>query len=211
MDRKPKQLHLFSLALVGSILFGACHSSKKATKSSEENSPQYAYTPERENSPGNSSSPKDKPPAHKQNVSREGAIIVTYAEKLEVPKSSITNYQLYNFIDVWYGTPYKYGGRSKSGIDCSDFVSLLLQATYNTQVSGDVADLYKQCKRIKSSQLREGDLVFFKINKKSPSHVGVYLQNHKFVHASVHAGVIIDDLEEDYYKKYFYGAGRIIK
>lgn len=212
MDRKSKQLYLFLLALLASFLLDGCHSSKKVTKVSEEDAPQKAYMPERGGSTTNNNFRKNKNrPANKESTSRESAIVEAYSEKLEVPKSSITNYKLYNFIDLWYGTPYKYGGRSRSGIDCSDFVSLLLQSAYNTDISGDVADLYKQCKPIKSAQLKEGDLVFFKINKKSLSHVGVYLQNHKFVHASVHAGVIIDDLGETYYKKYFCCAGRVLK
>jgi len=82
---------------------------------------------------------------------------------------------------------------------------------YNITITGSVVDIYKNCKHIKASQLKEGDLVFFKINKRSVSHVGVYLHNQKFVHASVHTGVTIDDLGEDYYKKYFCGAGRIIQ
>ena len=50
----------------------------------------------------------------------------------------------------------------------------------------------------------EGDILFFKIKKGQISHVGVYLGNNTFAHASVHSGVIISDLDEDYYKKYFF-------
>ena len=196
------------------FLLNGCHSGKKLTKSSEENTPQTAYTPVPENHPANYpvKKPKEKSPASTNTKeTRESTIVSTYAEKLEVSKSDITNYELYNFIDLWYGTPYKYAGRSKSGVDCSDFVSLLFQSVYNIAITGAVPDLYRQCRHIKPSQLKEGDLVFFKINSKSLSHVGIYLQNHKFVHASVHSGVVIDDLGEDYYKKYFRVAGRILR
>ena len=58
-------------------------------------------------------------------------------------------------------------------------------------------------------KIKQGDLLFFKTNGNSISHVGVYLKNNKFVHASTSKGVMINDLEETYYKKYFYSAGRL--
>ena len=171
--------------------------------------------PVKENPPPVNNNPKkekhEKQVVLNNEATRESSILSTYAEKLGVSKTDITNYKLYNFIDLWYGTPYKYAGRSMSGVDCSDFVSLLVQSVYGIDLSGDVVAIYRQCKHIKPSQLKEGDLVFFKLNRRSLSHVGVYLQNHKFVHASVHSGVVIDDLHEDYYKKYFRLAGRILK
>ena len=69
--------------------------------------------------------------------------------------------------------------------------------------------------KISEKELKEGDLVFFTINSKpnakegQVSHMGIYLQNNKFVHATTKAGVMINDLDEEYYKKYFEGGGRI--
>jgi cell wall-associated NlpC family hydrolase len=212
MDKKPKLHYLFGAALVAFFLLEGCHSSKKATRSTVSHRPETTYNPARESPSG--SNTYRRPKTHcgsNESASKENAIVNTYAERLGVSKSDITNYKLYSFIDSWYGTPYKYAGRSRSGIDCSDFVSLLLQSVYNIAISGAVTELYKQCRPIKSTQLQEGDLVFFKINKKSLSHVGVYLQNNKFVHASVHSGVVIDDLDEAYYKKYFRASGRVMK
>ena len=213
MRSLSKQLYVCFLALGASFLLDACHSGKNATKSSSTTrTRETTYTPTKEGSHGNdNANPGKNLPANNEPTPKKNTIASTYAEKLGVSKSDITNYQLYSFIDAWYGTPYKYAGRTKSGVDCSDFVSLLLQNVYNLPVSGAVTDLYRQCKPIKPSQLREGDLVFFKINKKSLSHVGVYLQNNKFVHASVHSGVVIDDLGEDYYKKYFRASGRVLR
>lgn len=209
---------MFLAILAGSFFWDACHSSKKITKSVKTNriEEQSSNTPVSTNEVPENRAPK------RSNIKNEDAntseprndqkaIIAAYADKLGVPKRDINNYKLYHFIDDWYGTPYKYAGHSKSGVDCSDFVSLLLEHVYSVTISGPVTAIYKQCIPIKPSELKEGDLVFFKINKRSLSHVGVYLQNHKFVHASVHAGVIIDDLGEDYYKRYFRAAGRIVK
>lgn len=146
--------------------------------------------------------------AHKAaEEAQEKEIKEKYAAKLGV--DSISNYPLYAFIDDWYGTPYRYAGHSKGGVDCSDFASILYQTIYNKNISGTAGDLYSQCIPVQKDSLKEGDLVFFRIKGKNIGHVGVYLQNNKFVHASVHAGVIISDLGEKYYKTYYYKAGRL--
>jgi len=141
--------------------------------------------------------------------SKEKKLKETYATLLGVSPHDVDNLLLYSFIDDWYGVPYKFAGKSKQGIDCSDFVSVLFDKVYGTNLMGNCSDLISQCRPIKEEDLKEGDLVFFKINSKNISHVGVYLQNHHFVHASVHSGIVISDLNMDYYKKYFYKAGRL--
>lgn len=133
----------------------------------------------------------------------------TYAERLNVSEEDIKNEKLYKFIDDWYAVPYKYAGKDKNGIDCSGFTGVLCSSVYNKKVSASSKAIYEETKRVSVSDLKEGDLVFFIINGKSVSHVGVYLQHNKFVHASTRRGVIISDLDEPYYKKYYHGAGRI--
>jgi len=124
--------------------------------------------------------------------------------------SYITNPRLYDNVSKWMGTPYKYAGQSTKGIDCSGFVCKLLQESYNLEVQGSSRDLHKQTTSIKKKDLREGDLVFFKIRKGRISHVGLYLGKNKFAHASLSSGVIISDLDDPYYEKYFYSAGRLL-
>ncbi|GAB4143517.1 MAG: NlpC/P60 family protein [Bacteroidia bacterium] len=132
-----------------------------------------------------------------------------YAAILGVPTSEIQNVTLYKFIDEWYGVPYKYGGKSKDGVDCSGFTSILQSRVYNKTIEGSAASIFNDCKPLSQNELKEGDLVFFKISGDKISHVGVYLQNRKFVHASTKKGVIINSLDEDYYRKYYYKGGRI--
>jgi lipoprotein Spr len=131
------------------------------------------------------------------------------AEKLGVSEKEIKNKKLYTFIGEWYGTPYKYSGCDKNGIDCSCFTGTLYLKVYGKTVARNSALIYKDCERIKTSHLKEGDFVFFKIGSKDVSHVGIYLKGNKFVHASTSKGVMISDLEEPYFKKYYFEAGRL--
>jgi lipoprotein Spr len=132
-----------------------------------------------------------------------------FAPLIGVPASQINNVQLYSFIDSWMYAPYRYGGNSKQGVDCSNLSALLFREVYDKNISGSSATIYKETIPISKSDLQEGDCVFFKINTENISHMGVYLANHKFVHATTKAGVIISDLDEPYYRKYFFAAGRV--
>ncbi len=143
------------------------------------------------------------------NVPKSKKVKEKYATLLNIEEDKIENIKLYSFIDEWYGVPYKYGGKTKSGIDCSNFTSTLYSNIYNKSLTGSSSSIFDQCKTISKSNLEEGDLVFFKIDGDKISHIGVYLQNNKFVHATTKKGVMIDDLDEAYYKKYFYKAGRL--
>jgi murein DD-endopeptidase / murein LD-carboxypeptidase len=128
--------------------------------------------------------------------------------------SDVENEVLYGFIEEWKGVPYKFGGKTKSGVDCSNFSCTLLRHVYSFPSSFyfPSSKLADQGKRIQRGDAREGDLVFFSINQNSKiSHVGIYLANDKFVHASTSKGVIINSLEEEYYKKRYAFIVRIEK
>ena len=144
-------------------------------------------------------------------VASESKILSDYAKILGVPKSSLTNKALYLFINDWLGAPYHYGGKTKAGVDCSGFCSNLYRDVFGKVIGGSSADIFTKCTPLEKSELKEGDLVFFKINHTNISHMGVYLWNNKFVHATVNAGVTISDLTEEYYTKYYYKGGRLIQ
>jgi cell wall-associated NlpC family hydrolase len=123
----------------------------------------------------------------------------------------MTNTRLLEFMDEWYGTQYQYGGTTRDGVDCSAFVSILLGSVYDiSHLPRSSREQYNQCRRLSKDELREGDLVFFHTNGKHHvvSHVGVYLRNNKFVHASV-SGVMISDMQTGYYAEHFISGGRI--
>lgn len=124
------------------------------------------------------------------------------------PDLANTPYLFYKVYE-WLGTRYQYSGNSRKGIDCSGFVSQMYHDAYCIELSGGSNDIWASVCPVERAVLKEGDILFFKIRKGQISHVGIYLGNNKFAHASVHQGVIISDLDEAYYKKYFYKGGRL--
>jgi cell wall-associated NlpC family hydrolase len=124
----------------------------------------------------------------------------------------LDNPKLLSFMDYWYGAPYHYGGMSRDGIDCSGFAFLLMSSVYGlSSLPRTAKDQYETSRHIRQDQLQEGDLVFFHTlgRRRAVTHVGVYLRNNKFIHASV-SGVMISDLSEGYYEKHFIGSGRVL-
>ncbi len=130
-----------------------------------------------------------------------------YAILLDVDVEELNNQDLLDYIDSWWGTPYRYGGNSTDGIDCSAFTQGLLSAVYNIEIPRIAREQKKHCVSIKSARLQTGDLVFFN-TRGGVSHVGIYLCNNKFVHASTSNGVTISDLDDQYWSRKYVGAGR---
>ncbi|WP_162852550.1 C40 family peptidase [Dinghuibacter silviterrae] len=136
------------------------------------------------------------------------ALNFKYAEQLDVPVELITNLPLYHFIDDWWGTPYHLGGTTRDGVDCSGFSQQLEGTIFHLELPRTSREQYAACHKIPVPELQEGDLVFFG-TKKGITHVGVYLMNNKFVHASTSFGVMISDLGEEYWAQRFRGGGRM--
>ena len=132
-----------------------------------------------------------------------------YAIMLGVDVESLKNNELLHFIENWYGVKYVYGGTSMKGIDCSAFTQVLLKEVYGISTNRVAGDQYTTCEKIDRSDLKLGDLIFFKHKDKSYiSHVAFYLGNNKFIHASIYKGISIGDLTSKYYSNIYYGAGR---
>ena len=133
-----------------------------------------------------------------------------YAIKLDVPVETLQNKSLYDRIEEWWGTPYRLGGTTQKGIDCSAFVQTLMLGVFAMQLPRTAREQKETTTWIPLSDLREGDLVFFN-TRGGVSHVGVYLRNNKFVHASTSGGVMISDLNETYWSRKLLGAGRVLQ
>lgn len=114
-------------------------------------------------------------------------------------------------IADWLGTKYKYGGYTKEGVDCSGFVGNVYWNVFKIKLSRSSKDMINDVVTIDKENLENGDIIFFKINGKTISHVGIYISQNKFAHASSKRGVVINDLDETYYKEHFFTAGRVKK
>ncbi len=126
-----------------------------------------------------------------------------------IKRNEIQNGRLYSFIDEWYGTPYRFGGMDKDGVDCSGLVFLLQLQVYDQPLPRTCAQQVNVVKRKYEEELKEGDLVFFDFDGKQYSHVGVYLQNGYFVHASTRKGVMVARLHDNGIYKFFSRGGSI--
>lgn len=133
-----------------------------------------------------------------------------YAILLNTEVEYLSNKSLYQLIHAWWGTPYKIGGLTQRGVDCSALVQTLMAGAYDIALPRTAKEQKQMAQTISRGELREGDLVFFN-TRGGVSHVGIYLHNNKFVHASTSGGVTISDLDEAYWAKRYLGAGRVVE
>lgn len=146
---------------------------------------------------------------HSSAIESASAVQLKYSVLLNTEVEELQDDEaLLESVDEWYGTRYRLGGTTKSGIDCSAFVQAVFLATYGINLPRTAREQYKFTNRISRTELKEGDLLFFN-TRGGVSHVGIYLRNNKFVHASTSRGVAVSDLFESYYLQRFIGAGRI--
>ncbi len=131
-----------------------------------------------------------------------------YAQLLDMEIEGVVNLTMYGFIEEWWSARYRYGGTTRKGIDCSALSGLLLATVYGLAVPRTAHEQYAASERVGREFLQEGDLVFFN-TRGGVSHVGVYLANDRFVHASVSDGVTISNLNDPYYAKKYIGGGRV--
>ncbi|MEO6541407.1 MAG: NlpC/P60 family protein [Ferruginibacter sp.] len=132
-----------------------------------------------------------------------------YAQLLDIEVEQVTNTILFTEIDKWWGTRYKYGGATESGMDCSAYTGTIVHQVYGVVLPRTSRDQYENCIKLEQGELQQGDLVFFKTGRRGVSHVGLYLGNGYFTHASTSIGVTISNLSETYWNNKFVGGGRI--
>lgn len=122
------------------------------------------------------------------------------------------NHKLYVESSKWIGTRYRAGGTSHRGVDCSGLVCQLYQKVYRKKLERNSDDQRKEnCRKVSKRNLQEGDLVFFHNGRKkrTTTHVGIYLKDNKFIHASTSSGVIVSSLDEAYYRRCWMQGGRV--
>ena len=141
-------------------------------------------------------------PAEVRQLSREMGFPIKNTDK-DIP--------LYAEVSVWLGVPYRYGGMNRRGVDCSGLVNQIYKTVYKKTVARSTTDLDKSTKKISKKNLKAGDLVFFATtsNRKKISHVGIFLKDGYFAHASSSRGVIVSHLDESYYRRTWKKGGKI--
>lgn len=134
---------------------------------------------------------------------------ITRVEVQEVERPRLE--RLASEIRAFLGTPYHWGGTSVRGVDCSGLVQTVFQRVYGVSLPRTTEELYQSGVQLHETPLRLGDLVFFSNgHRREVSHVGIYLGEGKFVHASTSRGVLVSDLRERYYRRHFAGARRVL-
>lgn len=131
-------------------------------------------------------------------------------DDFEADNSTIKEKLLMEIIK-YLNTPYKYGGNSANGIDCSAFTKTVYHNVLSLDLNRSARDQFKQGIEIdKRENLKFGDLVFFNTRRRvKPGHVGIYIGDNLFAHASSRNGVIVSSLDQDYYSRRFMGGRRI--
>ena len=140
---------------------------------------------------------------------RPGRLVdIPMGKKVDLNNSSAVKNKLYAQYKNWKGVKYKMGGLGKSGIDCSGFVYRTFRSQLGVNIPRTTKLQSSTGKQITKNKLKPGDLVFFKTATKV-RHVGIYLENNNFLHASTSKGVMISKLNNIYWKSKYWKAHRL--
>lgn len=152
------------------------------------------------------------------------ADIPSYEEVEEIPEvpeipelmddSFFKKLDMIDYAKTYQGTRYKFGGTSRSGMDCSGLVCTVFEKE-NISLPRSSRDMASKGFSINLKQVEPGDLVFFKTSKRNViNHVGLVVESEdgtiKFIHSTVKAGVIVSSMDENYWKRTFVEARRVI-
>ncbi len=206
-----------AICLFAALLFvTACSIQRKNSSSQQSNPDKQVNNIEKQQSISIRESSPKPPAAIQPEPSRE--IAKSEQTKGIEKKLGITireddpNMLLYIEAAKWVGTRYKYSGTGESGVDCSGLTNQIYKAVYKKTLNRSSADIARyNVTDIDKSLLEPGDLIFFATlgNAKAITHVGVYLKDNRFIHASSKVGVVVNDLSQDYYRRTFVKCGRV--
>ena len=209
MSKHGKQILYLAAAIFLSLPVVSCHTTNHDT---------HTYRPyhERRNRGGSSSDDNTTAPStadRKKPIPQSGHDLVSDEwARLDIKLGRKDNKKLYHELKRWLGTPYAYAEHTcGEGTDCSGMVMEVYQAVYGIKMHRNSAKMLEvNCRIIDLDDLKEGDLVFFITSSDGHvSHVGIYLKDNKFVHASSSRGVTVDDLRQNYYATHFHAAARV--
>ncbi len=210
MTQYGTKILYLAAAILLSLPVVSCRSTSSAT---------HTYRPyhERRNRGGSTADDGGNAPSSvtdkKKPIAQSGHGLVSDEwARLDIKLGRKDNKDLYHELKRWLGTPYVYAAHTcGEGTDCSGLVMEVFLKVYHIKVHRNSAKMLEEnCRIIDLDDLREGDLVFFCTNGDGRvSHVGIYLKDNRFVHASSSRGVAVDDLRQNYYATHFYAAARV--
>ena len=132
------------------------------------------------------------------------------ALRLDMDIDMDDNHRLYIESAHWIGVPYRSGGTTRRGVDCSGFVVVTMRDRFDLQLPRETKQQASIGTQIDKDELLPGDLVFFKTGSgQNGLHVGIYDTNNQFIHASTSKGVMRSSLDNVYWQKNFWQARRI--
>ena len=121
--------------------------------------------------------------------------------------------KLLRVVDSYLGVPYKWGGTTRAGMDCSALTRAVYRETFGVELPRTSRQMYELGRPVNQiKKLKAGDLVFFRISDSGPgvSHVGIFVGDGRFAHASSSRGGVIDNLSSSYFESKYAGARRIL-
>ena len=194
---KPPRIGGFMLLLPLISLLTSCVSQRL---------PDGAYVPASPTVTRNST----QPPLSTATARHSHSTATQAAQALGIRSTHSDNTALLTTCASYLGTPYKYGGSDRDGLDCSGLTSIVYRDVYGISLHRRSIDQYERdVPEIHMTGFKQGDLLFFTTNGRGTcSHVGIYLKDGLFVHASSTRGVVVDNLSDDYYTIRFLGGGR---
>ncbi len=165
--------------------------------------PDGAYTPAR-------AANNNTQPQASTHIPSNAPATTTAAQQLGIRSDRSDDIRLLTACASYLGTPYRYGGNDRTGIDCSGLTTNIYRDVYGITLHRRSIDQYeKDVPQRHTEKLRQGDLVFFTTNGQGTcSHVGIYLKDNAFIHASSTNGVVVNRLTDTYYAPRFLGGGR---
>ena len=153
--------------------------------------------------------PAAKPTAAELAASRDSLTYHYYAQTLGLHLAFDENKDLLRSVTDWIGTPYSYGNNSRRGTDCSGFVTRVFREVYGITLQRSSRSMFTTTKHVAKAEMQTGDLVFFRRGRGPIYHVGIYLKGGKFAHSACNGGVMVSSLNQPYYHRNFYAAGRV--
>ena len=153
--------------------------------------------------------PATKPTAAELAASRDSLTYHYYAQTLGLHLAFDENKDLLRSVTDWIGTPYSYGNNSRRGTDCSGFVTRVFREVYGITLQRSSRSMFTTTKHVAKAEMQTGDLVFFRRGHGPIYHVGIYLKDGKFAHSACNGGVMVSSLNQPYYHRNFYAAGRV--